>query len=59
MYCKASGAKEIQGMTAGVSGEVDVLCEVVAMQQNQEFNSSFTVCVVDMEIKITKEDSRR
>lgn len=41
-------------MTAGVSGEVDVLCKVVALQQIQELNSSFTVCVVDMEIKITK-----
>lgn len=46
-------------MPAGVSGEVDVLCKVVAMQQIQELNSGFTVCVVDMEIKITKEDNRR
>lgn len=46
-------------MTTGVSGEVDVLFEVVAMQQIQELTSRFTVRVNDVEIKITEGDNRR
>ena len=52
-------ADQIKSMAMGVGGEVDMLSEVEAVQEVQEFRGMVAVGVVDMEVEITKEQSGR
>ncbi len=59
MYCETSGADQIQYVTTGVGGEVDMLSEVEALEEVQELSGRFAVVVVNVEIKITEEENGR
>ncbi len=53
MYGETSWADQIQDVTTGVSGEVDMLLKVKALLKFHEFSCKFTVSVVNGNIGIT------
>lgn len=56
MYGETRGADQIQDVTTVGGGEIDVLSEVEALKQIQEVSGRFAVCVIDVNVTITKHE---
>jgi len=52
---KSSRADQVQSVSTGVGGEIDMLCEVKTVHNVQEVHSGFGGGRVNMEIEVTYE----